>query len=65
MSLSADVLDYEGWKIAPFAKVSYAPMFGDKEATVYGVDQDVFSTNLVTGSSVQQLKKAHSPLKLR
>lgn len=50
VSLSADVLDYEGWKIAPFAKVSYAPMFGDKEATVYGVDQDVFSTNLVTGS---------------
>lgn len=50
VSLSADVLDYEGWKIAPFAKVSYAPIFGDKEATVYGVDQDVFSTNLVTGS---------------
>lgn len=50
VSLSADVLDYQGWKIAPFAKVSYAPMFGDKEATVYGVDQDVFSTNLVTGS---------------
>lgn len=65
VSLSADVLDYQGWKIAPFAKVSYAPMFGDKEATVYGVDQDVFSTNLVTGSLGAAVEKAHLPLKLR
>ena len=36
-----------GWKLAPSAKIAVVPTFGDKEITVFGVDQTVIDTSPV------------------
>ncbi len=36
-----------GWKLAPSAKVAVVPTFGDKDITVFGVDQTVIDTSPV------------------
>lgn len=50
VAFSANDIDASGWKLNPYAKVSFTPTFGDDEINVRGYDQAALDTLPVQGN---------------
>lgn len=50
VAFAANSIDANGWKLNPYAKVSFTPTFGDDEINVRGYDQSALDTLPVQGN---------------
>ena len=50
VAFAANDIDGNGWKLNPYAKVSFTPTFGDDEINVRGYDQSALDTLPVQGN---------------
>ena len=49
LRISGFDMQAQGWQLSPSFKIAYVPTFGDKDVSIYGVDQTVIDTNSVQG----------------